>query len=168
MTTPTPNTFAGPARFHLALHVADLDASVAFYTEVFDHGPTKLRDDYAKFEAELPSLNLTMEKVDSTRTKGGTLSHMGIQLQNTELLAAQRERLSAKGLIAYEEKDTDCCYARQEKFWLTDPDGNMVEFFVVLGEGTVRPNQGAMSKAGVCCAAPEEAAPAKQESCCPG
>ena len=155
-----PHVFEGPARFHLALRVADLDASVAFYQEVFNKEPSKHRPDYAKFEAAWPSLNLTLEKVAATETHGSTLSHMGIQLQGTEALDEQRTRLT--DLIAFEEKETDCCYAQQEKFWLADPDGNKVEFFIVLADGDVGPNS---RPDGACC--PIET-PAKKESCCAG
>lgn len=124
--------FAGRARIHISLNVSDLDASISFYRQVFDQEPTKVRSDYAKFEPAEPSVNLALNRRSFQPAVPGGLSHLGVQLQDLDQLAATRERLQAAGLIEYEECRTTCCYALQDKFWLKDPDGNALEFFVVL------------------------------------
>ncbi|CAM2006727.1 ArsI/CadI family heavy metal resistance metalloenzyme [Acanthopleuribacter pedis] len=122
--------FAGPARFHLALNVADIKVSTAFYSALLEQAPTKERPGYAKFEVAHPSINLTLNQ--SAKVGAGALSHMGVQLKDTGQLARIRERLTAAGLVKSVETDQVCCYAKQDKIWVADPDGNMIEFFVVL------------------------------------
>ncbi len=122
--------FAGPARFHLALNVTDIDAATVFYGRLFDQAPTKVRTGYAKFEVDHPSLNLTLNQ--SNAQGAGALSHMGVQLKNTDQLVAVRTRLEALGLVKSVENEEVCCYAKQDKIWVNDPDGNAIEFFVVL------------------------------------
>lgn len=122
--------FAGPARFHLALNVSDIEAATTFYTQLLDQEPTKVRTGYAKFEVVHPSVNLTLNQ--SAARGAGALSHMGVQLKDTDQLAAIRARLEALGLVKSVENEEVCCYAKQDKIWVNDPDGNAIEFFVVL------------------------------------
>ena len=126
----SPVSFEGNARFHLALSVADIDRSMAFYSRILDQAPTKIRPGYAKYEVREPSLNLTLNQ--GQPVSGGTLSHLGVQLKNTQQLAAVHARLEEAGLVKSVEENHVCCYALQDKFWVADPDGNQLEFFVVL------------------------------------
>ena len=125
--------FQGNARFHLGLTVTDLNASISFYSQVFGHQPTKIREGYAKFEVAEPSVNFTLN-AGKEAVGRGTLSHMGIQLKDTGALESRRKVFEELGMIGKVEEQTSCCYALQDKFWLTDPDGNEVEFFVVLAK----------------------------------
>lgn len=127
------NQFPGQRRFHLALNVTDIEKSVAFYEHVFGQKPAKVRNDYAKFDVADPSVNFTL----NLKTPGAgpdRLSHMGVQLSDEATLASIKTRVEGAGLLKYTEEQTDCCYARQDKFWMEDPDGNMVEFFVVFAD----------------------------------
>jgi catechol 2,3-dioxygenase-like lactoylglutathione lyase family enzyme len=116
---------------HVSLNVSNIDASVAFYEKVFGVAATKRRPGYAKFDLAEPSLNLTMQEADRT---GVNASHFGVQVASTEDVGAAWTRFKAAGLPTLTENDTACCYALQDKVWVTDPDGNAWEVFVVKGE----------------------------------
>jgi catechol 2,3-dioxygenase-like lactoylglutathione lyase family enzyme len=116
---------------HVSLNVSNVDASVAFYEKAFGVSATKRRPGYAKFDLTVPSLNLTMQEAPRT---GVNASHFGIQVASSEDVALARARFESAGLLTTSEEDTECCYARQDKVWVTDPDGNAWEVFVVKGE----------------------------------
>ena len=115
-------------RPHLALTVTDLERSLPFYRALFGVEPSKVRDGYAKFELSEPALNFTLN--EGRRTAPGALNHAGIQVSSTDEVLAARLRLSSEGLATFDEMDTACCYARQDKIWVHDPDGNPWEVFV--------------------------------------
>lgn len=115
---------------HVALRVADIEKSVAFYQTMFGVAPIKHKVGYAKFDLENPALNLTMNLSDRIEPHG-TLSHLGVQVDSTETVKQAIDRFKTAGLATFEEQDTDCCYALQDKVWVTDPDGNRWEIFVV-------------------------------------
>jgi catechol 2,3-dioxygenase-like lactoylglutathione lyase family enzyme len=119
-------------RFHLSLNVADLRRSAAFYETLFGKGPAKLRADYAKFELDDPPLVLSLEP--SGRGQGGALNHLGFRLPDTGALVAMQERLERAGIRSKREEGVECCYARQTKFWVTDPDGTLWEFYTLEGD----------------------------------
>ena len=116
---------------HVSLNVTNVDASVAFYEKVFDVAATKRRPGYAKFDLQVPSLNLSM--VEAPRS-GLNASHFGIQVASTDDVALAAERFKRSGLPTFSEENTSCCYAVQDKVWVEDPDGNMWEVFVVKGD----------------------------------
>ena len=115
---------------HLALNVRDVTASIGFYKKMLGLEPSKVRTGYAKFDVQNPPLNLTLNQ--NPFTGRGALSHLGIQVASTEDVMAVRERWGDAGLITRDEMQTTCCYARQDKAWVRDPDGNEWEVFVVL------------------------------------
>lgn len=115
---------------HVALRVANLEASIAFYQAMFGVAPVKHKVGYAKFDLENPALNLTLNLGQGIQPHG-TLSHLGIQVGSTEDVQAAIARFTEADLSLFEEKNTDCCYALQDKVWVTDPDGNGWEIFVV-------------------------------------
>ena len=115
---------------HVALNVRDVARSTEFYRRVFGLEPSKVRRGYAKFDVQEPPLNLTLN--ESASVERGALSHMGIQVASTADVLAMRERWHAAGLATFDEMGTNCCYAVQDKTWVTDPDGNEWEAFVVL------------------------------------
>ncbi|MGD1858534.1 MAG: ArsI/CadI family heavy metal resistance metalloenzyme [Leptolyngbyaceae cyanobacterium] len=114
---------------HIALPVANLERAIAFYQVLFDAQPAKHKADYAKFDIDNPGLNLTLNVSDRVSEPG--LSHFGIQVDSTEGVQTAIARFQAAGLATFEESDTDCCYALQDKVWVTDPDQNRWEIFVV-------------------------------------
>jgi len=134
---------------HVALSVTNIANSVAFYQAMFGVAPVKHKADYAKFDLDQPALNLTMNLTDRIESRG-TLSHLGVQVDSTETVKQAIERFKAAGLATFEEQDTDCCYALQDKVWVTDPDGNRWEIFVVKVADTA-PDQNVDS----CCAQPQ-------------
>ena len=106
---------------HIALDTSKLDESISFYRAFLGVEPAKVRDDYAKFELDEPSLNLTLN-VNPQATNAG-INHLGIQVEGTAQVDEAAERLRASGLVTLTEKDTDCCYALQDKVWVADPNG---------------------------------------------
>lgn len=115
---------------HVALNVNDIDKSVAFYRAMFDVEPVKYKADYAKFDISHPALNLTLNRGSNVQS-GGALSHLGVQVESTQEVQSAIQRFTEAGLALLTEDNTDCCYAVQDKVWVTDPDGNRWEVFVV-------------------------------------
>ncbi len=134
MPTHSPNSHSShsPTKFHLSLNVADLNRSVDFYSIVFGCEPAKQRADYAKFELDEPPVVLALEpRAPSSR---GTLNHLGLRLSDGAALAELQQRLAMAGLSSQREQGVECCYARQTKFWLHDPDRNLWEFYILEGD----------------------------------
>ncbi len=136
----------GVLKPHVSLNVSDLEASVAFYARAFGVEPAKRRPGYAKFDLASPALNLTMQQSAPT---GVNADHFGIQVASTGDVQAAADAFEAAGLATLKEARTSCCYALQDKVWITDPDGNQWEVFTVLGDADrLRKEDGP----GACCA----------------
>ena len=117
------------SRIQLALNVDDIDESVAFYSKLFGTEPAKQRPGYANFAIAEPPLKLVLLE---NRGQGGSLNHLGIEVAGTDVVDAEQARLAAAGLAPVEERDTTCCYARQDKFWvLGTPHGERWEIYTV-------------------------------------
>jgi catechol 2,3-dioxygenase-like lactoylglutathione lyase family enzyme len=114
---------------HVAINVKNLDQSIQFYTNLFGVQPVKVRSGYAKFDLEQPALNFTLN--EGGEITGG-INHLGIQVASTEDVLQAKLRLLNAGLAAFDEMNTSCCYARQDKIWVTSPDGHAWEVFTVL------------------------------------
>ena len=114
-------------RPHLALNVSDVTRSIPFYEALFGTAPEKVRDGYAKFSVTEPALNFTLNQSEAAGL--GAFNHAGIQVASTDDVLAAKERLTGAGLAAFDEMDTTCCYARQDKIWVRDPDGTPWEVF---------------------------------------
>ena len=127
MATALP--LAPAIRFHLSLNVSDLARSVAFYHTLFGLAPAKQRGDYAKFELDDPPLVLSLEP--ASHGSGGALNHLGFRLPDAAALVAMQERLERAGIRSQREEGVECCYARQTKFWVTDPDRTLWELYVL-------------------------------------
>ena len=125
-------------KVHVALNVSDVEKSVAFYSAMFGVDPVKHKPGYAKFDIAEPPLNLTLNHASHIDGQGA-LSHLGIQVPSTELVLEAKERLNSRGLATFDEMSTDCCYALQDKIWITDPNGYRWEVFVVK-VGDTRPD----------------------------
>lgn len=115
---------------HISINVSNVKESIDFYTKMFGVEPFKIKEDYAKFDVANPPLNFTMNQMPFA--KGGSLSHLGLQVESTEEVLEMGNRWQKAGLITLDEMKTDCCYALQDKTWVEDPDGNKWEVFVVL------------------------------------
>jgi len=116
-------------RFHVHAHVADLQASIAFYSKMFAAEPTRVEGDYAKWMLDDPRINFAI----STRGGKPGVDHLGFQTDSAEELAEMKARAQAADLTLLDEGETSCCYARSEKHWVTDPQGIAWEHFHTLG-----------------------------------
>ena len=124
---------ADPIRFHLSLNVANLDRSVEFFRTLFGTEPAKHRPDYAKFETIEPPLVLSLEPA-ATVSRSGALNHVGLRMPDARSLVSMQERLERSGVRTAREEGVECCYAKQTKFWLHDPDGNLWEMYTLDGD----------------------------------
>jgi catechol 2,3-dioxygenase-like lactoylglutathione lyase family enzyme len=139
----------------LALNVDDVDAAVEFYSKLFNSVPAKRRPGYANFAITEPPLKLVLLENPGS---GGSLNHLGVEVETTDDVESNQTRLVAEGLVAGEEKNTTCCYAVQDKFWVTAPDGEKWEHYVVLAdanpelEGQTNHELSVVAGDGRCCA----------------
>jgi catechol 2,3-dioxygenase-like lactoylglutathione lyase family enzyme len=122
-------------KMHVGVNVTDLEKSIQFYKKVLNAEPVKVKADYAKFLLDDPALNFTLNLKDAV--SGNQVGHFGFQMENLEEVLQQKERLEKLGFFAREEMDVTCCYATQDKFWVTDPDGNEWEFFYTKGDAEI-------------------------------
>ena len=120
------------SRLQLALNVDDVDEAVAFYTKLFGTGPAKRRPGYANFAVAEPPLKLVLLENPG---QGGSLNHLGIEVEDVDTVDAEQSRLAAAGLASIDERGTTCCYAKQDKFWVEGtPDGERWEIYTVLAD----------------------------------
>ncbi|MEQ9306513.1 MAG: ArsI/CadI family heavy metal resistance metalloenzyme [Marinoscillum sp.] len=108
-------------KFHIGLHVSDINHTVEFYKHLFNQEPIKQKSDYAKFELDEPGLVISFIEAPDHVAKG--FGHLGLRVSTSAQLAARKQDVESHLEIALEEKNTNCCYAQQDKFWVTDPDG---------------------------------------------
>lgn len=139
------NSKINTLKAHLAINVSDVDKSIDFYRNMLGIEPSKVRTGYAKFDVQNPPLNLTLNQ--AVLSGKGALSHLGIQVATSEDVIAMKKTWEAKGLSPREEMQTTCCYALQDKAWVSDPDGNEWEVFVVLEDNLAE----AKSDDATCC-----------------
>lgn len=131
------------SRLQLALTVSDVDTATEFYSRMFGAEPAKRRPGYANFALTDPPLKLVLIE----GVEGGSLNHLGVEVSAPADVADAARRLQEAGLQTRAEENVECCYARQDKTWVTDPDGASWEIYAVLGDSTV------MDKgASTCCA----------------
>ena len=118
-------------RFHVHLGVADLEQSIRFYSGLFGAPPAVRKDDYAKWMIEDPRVNFAI----STRSGEVGVNHLGLQAESAEELAGIREQFTAADKASLQdEPGANCCYARSDKHWVTDPQGIAWEGYHTLGE----------------------------------
>jgi catechol 2,3-dioxygenase-like lactoylglutathione lyase family enzyme len=147
-----------PGRIQLALNVDDLGESIAFYTKLLGTGPAKVRPGYANFAVAEPPLKLVL--LENTG-QGGSLNHLGVEVADTGVVEAEQARLAEAGLAAVEERDTTCCYARQDKFWVTGaPDGERWEIYTVLADSPTFWGEDGSQRRDAVAAEPDDARPA--------
>jgi catechol 2,3-dioxygenase-like lactoylglutathione lyase family enzyme len=116
--------------FHVALYVRDLDDAVARYRKLLGQEPAKVRPDYAKFELSDPPVILSL----NTGGVPGTVSHLGIRYPGTGDVASEMVRVRGEALDLLEQKGTNCCYAKADKFWVRDADGMPWETYTLLAD----------------------------------
>jgi catechol 2,3-dioxygenase-like lactoylglutathione lyase family enzyme len=149
------------SRIQLALNVDDLDAAVAFYSKLFGSEPAKRREGYANYAITEPPLKLVLLENPGS---GGTLNHLGVEVESSAQVHDEIGRLTSAGLIADEEMNTTCCYATQDKAWVTGPGGERWEVYTVLADSPVFGTSPATAPdaADVCCGSATDSAAA----CC--
>ena len=119
------------SRVQLALNVDDLDEAIAFYSKLFDTEPAKVKPGYANFAITEPPLKLVLLENPG---HGGTLNHLGVEVQSSDTVHAEITRLTEAGLFAEEQINTTCCFANQDKAWVTGPGGEKWEVYTVLAD----------------------------------
>jgi catechol 2,3-dioxygenase-like lactoylglutathione lyase family enzyme len=119
------------SRVQLALNVDDLEQAVTFYGKLFGAEPAKRKPGYANFAIAEPPLKLVLIENPG---KGGSINHLGVEVESTERVHAEIARLSGEGLFTDEEMGTTCCFATQDKVWVTGPGGERWEVYTVLAD----------------------------------
>jgi len=145
------------SRIQLALDVDDLEEAVAFYSRLLGTGPAKRRPGYANFAVADPPLKLVLLENPG---RGGSVNHLGIEVADSAAVHAEIARLSGEGLFAEQEMGTTCCFATQDKVWVTGPDGERWEVYTVLtdsetfsGSAPALPGAAPTHEGGACCPA---------------
>jgi catechol 2,3-dioxygenase-like lactoylglutathione lyase family enzyme len=145
------------SRAQLALRVADLEGSIAFYSKLFGAEPAKRRDGYANFAIAEPPLKLVL--IEGEAGEETRLDHLGVEVETTEQVTAATTRLEDAGLATFEENDTSCCYALQDKVWVHGPGREPWEVYVVKADADTLGESG-VPTGDPCCGAPEAEAAA--------
>ena len=124
------------SRVQLALNVSDIDEAVEFYSKLFGTAPAKRQPGYANFAIESPPLKLVLIEDPSARGTGvtGALNHLGVEVETPDDVVAATRRLRATGLETEVQEETTCCFALQDKVWVSDPDGAPWEVYTVLAD----------------------------------
>ena len=138
---------------HISLKVRDLNRSIDFYRRLFGE-PAKLKPDYAKFVTRDPGIHLALAPGLESAPGTGPLSHLGIRVGSVDEVERWKRGLRERGLDVENQERSECCYALQDKFWLTDPDGNQWEIYTVLQDvETMAPEvaSGCCTPASACC-----------------
>ncbi len=144
-------------RTHVSLDVRNVPASVEFYQKVFGVAPQKQTADYAKFDLTEPALNFSLV---STAGRVSRVNHLGIEVQSTDEIGLWKQRLQEAGVLEKVEENLACCFARQDKLWFTDPDGNAWEVFTVHQQ---LPVEGPLAQTGCC--VPKQAGAGEPATC---
>ena len=153
------------SRIQLALNVDDLETSIAFSRRLFASEPAKVRPGYANFAVAEPPLKLVLIENPG---HGGSINHLGVEVEDVDTVDAFQSRLAADGLASVDERDTTCCYAKQDKFWVQGtPNGESWEVYTVLADSPT-PN-GEVEGQECCTSALVEPSPAQEAAnavCC--
>lgn len=118
-------------RAQLALNVDDLDKAIVFYSKLFNTTPAKVKPGYANFAVTVPPLKLVLIENPG---QGGTLNHLGVEVESSDAVHAEIARLANEGMFTEEEMGTTCCFAAQDKVWVTGPAGEKWEVYTVLAD----------------------------------
>ncbi len=160
------------SRVQLALNVSDLEASVEFYSRLFNTAPHKRRPGYANFAVDEPPLKLVLiETGEDERGSGvaGALNHLGIEVEDSTAVAATAIRLAAEGVDVTDVNRTVCCYAEQDKTWAHDPSGAPWEIYTITDDLTDASAFEPMiltQVGGNACCTPAAAEQGKASACC--
>lgn len=143
-------------RMHVSLYVSNIEQSIHFYTEFFGIEPVKIKPGYAKYVLEQPSLIISF--VENPERIQQNFGHLGFQVESVEELNIRLWEARKKKLVSKEEVGTNCCYAMQDKFWVTDPDGVQWEVYYFHADAEFNDPYYELSTASACCIPKENAA----------
>lgn len=147
-------------RFHVHLHVTNLDQNIRFYSALFNQAPTRTEGDYAKWMLEDPPVNFAI----STGGASTGLDHLGFQVSSTDELAGLKAQAQSADMALLDEGETTCCYARSDKYWITDPQGLAWEQFHTLDSIPVFSEERTAGSSASACCAPQTPAAARPVS----
>ena len=148
------------SRVQLALRVADLDGSVEFYSKLFGAQPAKRRPGYANFAIEEPPLKLVL--IEGEAGAPTVMDHLGVEVFSSQDVVAATTRLTDAGLVTLSEENTECCYALQDKVWVSGPDRTDWEFYTVLEDAnTMKGAAGEGDSQAACCTSQDDS-----DACC--
>ena len=119
------------SRVQLALNVDNLDEAIAFYTKLFGAEPAKVKPGYANFAVADPPLKLVLLENPG---HGGSLNHLGVEVGSSDAVHSESQRLTGSGLLTDDEIDTTCCFATQDKVWVSGPGGERWEIYTVKAD----------------------------------
>ena len=151
-------------RFHVHVHVDNLAQNIAFYSAMFNQAPARTEDDYAKWMLQDPPVNFAI----STRGDKPGVDHLGIQVESSEELQTLKAQATQADMSMLDEGETTCCYARSDKYWVTDPQGIAWEQFHTLDNIPVFSQKGSKqneAQAPACCA-PQATKTVASKGCC--
>ena len=156
------------SRVQLALNVDDLDEAIAFYSKLFNTEPAKVKEGYANFAVAEPPLKLVLLQNPG---HGGTINHLGVEVSSSDQVHAEIARLAGAGLFTEEEMNTTCCFATQDKVWVTGPAGEKWEVYTVLSDSDtfgVSPQHadGGTAEGGTCCGSTTTDTATAANACC--
>jgi lactoylglutathione lyase len=164
------------SRVQLALNVDDIEQAVTFYTKLLGTGPAKRKPGYANFAVEEPPLKLVLLENPG---KGGSINHLGVEVADSATVHTEIARLTGEGLFTDAEIGTTCCFATQDKVWVTGPDGERWEVYTVLADSDTfgaspktLVDAGQAPEGGVCCGTaqaqdtPDDHSAATANACC--
>lgn len=160
------------SRVQLALNVDDLEAAITFYSKLLGAEPAKRKSGYANFAIREPALKLVLIENPG---RAGTLNHLGIEVESSEVVHSEIARLTGEGLFTEEEIGTTCCFATQDKVWVNAPGGEKWEVYTVLADSetfgtspqTILESGSAPGRSDVCCGTSAASSPAgAAASCC--
>ncbi|WP_392672083.1 ArsI/CadI family heavy metal resistance metalloenzyme [Streptomyces sp. LN785] len=152
------------SRAQLALRVSDLEASITFYSKLFGTEPAKRREGYANFAITEPPLKLVL--IEGTPGEETRLDHLGVEVESTDQVDAATARLKDAGLATFEENDSSCCYALQDKVWVHGPGREPWEVYVVKADAGTLGRSAAPEPAGDGCCAGRAAEPGPAPAGC--
>ena len=136
-------------RMHVSLYVSDISKTIDFYSQFFNQAPVKVKPDYAKFVLDSPSLIISF--VQNKERVQQNFGHLGFQVESPEDLNIKLWEARKKNLVAREETGTNCCYAKQDKFWVNDPDGVQWEVYYFHDDADFNDPRYEMKEASACC-----------------
>ncbi len=141
-------------RMHVSLYVSDIQKSVEFYTNFFGQEPAKVKANYAKYVLEKPSLIISF--VENKERVQSNFGHLGFQVETLEQLSNKLASVKSKSIVSREEVGTTCCYARQDKFWVNDPDNVQWEVYYFHEDAEFNDPHYENSETVACCAVSSE------------